>query len=510
MKKSKKIGLFSALLFLGASMLTSCTASFCSVKDKARMLYAFDYGITTYYDANDADKPDEALLLEGFNNVYYTASFENNKFVSDMITSAKKAGIRTPTIAYFKAVDEAVLDYAISFSNGCLPLPADYKSKLTAEDIRGKKDDNDPKDTGILGKFGYVKFYDTVNEKKLKNWTNWDLINEKVRRMIDVDEYPDQDFLTYYKSTLSQKIASYTSCIATTTGEYGYYGYGSDKNEIEIEAKNWGYAWKKGFLEGLLIYPISWGIDSITAGFASTGLNPQYGLPQILSILFVTLIIRLIMLAATFKQTSATTKMNELQPEIAKIQAKYPNANVNQREKQLMAMDMQKLYKKNKINPFSAIIVMIFQFPVFICVWGAMNGSSWLSTGEFLGLRLSDSISSVLFNGYNWTHATPALWTALVLFVLMAGSQIVSMLLPQWIQKRKQKNISKLGKNPAQTDQAKKMKWFTYIMMVVMIMMGFSLASAMGIYWFIGALISIGQTLIMQAVSNKRKKEKKY
>lgn len=502
MKKSKKIGLCGILLVLGASALSSCTASFCSIKDKARMLYAFDYGVTSYYDVDE--KPENAEKLDGFNNIYYTASFENNKLISDIINSASKNGIRTPTITYFATLDKVVLSNAIYYYNKEAQAINGkiIDATATAKDIAGED--------GVLDKFGYVKFYDNVSEKKLQNWANWNEYNEIVRSQISPDEYPDQDFLKFYQATMKQKIASYTSCIATTEGEYGYYGYGSNKTPITIEAKSWGYAWKKGFLEGLLIYPIGWCIDSITAGFAGCGLNVQKGVPQILAILFVTLIIRLIMLGVTFKQTQATSKMNELQPEMAKIQAKYPNANTNQREKELMAMDMQKLYKKNKINPFSSILVMIFQFPVFICVWGAMSGSSYLATGEFLGLRLSDSISSVLFNGYNWSHGTPALWTALVLFILMAGSQIVSMLLPQWIQKKKQKNISKLGRNPAQTDQNKKMKWFTYIMMVVMILMGFSLASAMGIYWFIGALISIGQTLIMQSVSSKKKKEKKY
>ena len=152
---------------------------------------------------------------------------------------------------------------------------------------------------------------------------------------------------------------------------------------------------------------------------------------------------------------------------------------------------------------------MIIQFPVFICVWGAMSGSSVLSSGEFLGLRLSDSISSVLFNGSNWTSGSPAIWTALVLFILMAASQVISMLLPQWIQKSKQKKVSRMGRNPGQQSQNNKMKMVTYIMMVFIIFMGFSLASGMGIYWFIGALISVGQTLIIEVVNNSKKKNKK-
>ncbi len=487
MKKGIKFGVAGGLLLLGAITLSSCTASFCSPKDKAHMLYAFDFGVTAYY--TNEDKPDEAIPLEGFNDVYYTAEYDNNQAVKKIVDSAIDQGYREPSIEYFIEMDRVVLDHALQ------------ESGITDTSNLGRDDIID-----ALDEYGYLKYYDTVNEK-IKLWSNWDVYNQEVRQNIEVDQYPDADFLAFYKNQMNANIASYNSCIATTDGEYGYYGYGSDKTPIEIEGKDWGYAWKRGFLEGLLIYPIGWAIDGIVQGFVNLGMNPNNGGPQILAILFMTIIIRLIMMAITFKQTTGNTKMMELQPEIAKIQAKYPNNT--KREKELMAMEMQKLYKKNKINPFTSILVMILQFPVFICVWGALSGSSWLSSGEFLGLRLSDSISSALFNGSNWVGPHPSAWTALVLFILMTAAQVCAMLLPQWIQKRNQKKVAKLGKNLTQKSQSNKMKWFTYIMLASIIFMGFFLASGMGVYWLIGAIMSIAQTLIMQAISNSRRTKKK-
>ena len=86
----------------------------------------------------------------------------------------------------------------------------------------------------------------------------------------------------------------------------------------------------------------------------------------------------------------------------------------------------------------------------------------------------------------------------------MAAAQTVSMLLPQWIQKKKAKKIAKLGKNPTQKQQSNRMKWFTYIMLAVIIFMGFTLVSAMGIYWFIGAVFSIVQTLVIQVITDRK------
>ena len=87
----------------------------------------------------------------------------------------------------------------------------------------------------------------------------------------------------------------------------------------------------------------------------------------------------------------------------------------------------------------------------------------------------------------------------------MALSQAAAMLLPQIMQKRRAAKVAKLGKNPAQNSQANKMKWFTYIMLAMIIFMGFSLVSAMGVYWLVGALVSLAQTLIMQAITSRRK-----
>ena len=42
-------------------------------------------------------------------------------------------------------------------------------------------------------------------------------------------------------------------------------------------------------------------------------------------------------------------------------------------------------------------------------------------------------------------------------------------------------------------------------MLAMIIFMGFSLVSALGVYWLIGALFSIAQTLITHAIMNRKK-----
>ena len=500
MKKGTKIGLGAATLLLGAVVLSGCTNSFCSTVDKAHILYAIDHGVCEYYDSEEDAK---ARLPETYSeyenrvgqvpgtNVYYYASFDNCKYLQKIRNNAIKSSYSVPSLSYYIELDNVVLYHSVQADNKDLAL-------VTAESLGSASKD------GILRKYGYLKFYGTNEKESKKLFENTAVYSNEARMnsTISIDECPNLDYSTYYQKQMTSAISAYRSCLATKGGYYGKYG--GEEISAEIAEKNWGYAWKVGFLSGLFVYPIGWLIDTFTVGLMGVG----EGWAQLLAIFFVTLIVRSIMLLATFKQTTASSKMQELQPEIAKIQARYPNSNTNQYEKQRMAQETQALYKKHKINPFMSIIVMFVQFPIFICVWGAMQGSAQLSSGAVLGLNLSTSISSVLTTWSNWKNPASGVWTALVLFLLMAGAQTVSMLLPQWLNKAKKKKIAKLGRNPAQKESDNRTKWFTYIMLAMIIFMGFSLVSALGVYWFVGALFSIGQTLVVHLISNRKPNKK--
>ena len=507
MKRKTRIGLAIATLGVGVLALAGCTSSFCSTTDKAHMLAAYDNGVSRFYNADDASKPTEncyEIKLNGVNNVWFDYKYSyNNGGLTKAIETAQKNNVATQDVEgncqYWASMDLVIIEKAIAESK---------RTINSAEEMNL-----------LLTDYGYMRFASKTEDNKL--WDEWSSYDALARTRMheygeaglygisyDIDKVPSSDFITIYKSTLEGAISNYRGCITTETGNFGNFGW-NDKVPVEIEGKTYSYAWSKGFFEGLLVYPIAALTDVMCSSFAhlGNGLNGTNGWAQLLTIVLVTLIVRAFMFLVSFKSTLNNAKMTELQPQLAKIQAKYPNANTNQSEKARMAEEMNKLYKKNHINPFSSILVMIVQFPIFICVWGALIGSAWLSTGSFLGMNFNESISSILFNGSNWGNGSA--WTALVLFLLMAAAQVVSMLLPQWMQKKRQAKVAKLGKNPAQTQQNRTMKIVTYAMMIMIIVMGFSLASAMGVYWFIGAIISVIQTLVTQYIIGRQSKERK-
>ena len=500
MKKRTKLTIAGISLLAGALVLTGCTASFCSPKDKAHLLYAFDYGVSDYYD-HQVEGSYQAF--PGNTNIYYTVVIPNSSSsgIGKANSDAAAANIQAPTMAYFVNMDKLVLKKALTVYGETRGVAIDYATVSYADCI------------AALDDYGYLKYSgDNL-------WDNYDALNKQLKEMsadpmtnlIGYDDLPSNDYINIYKNGMNGLINGYRSCIAIAEEDYGYYGYANglhyrdtDRISVTLEAKDWGYAWSKGFFEGLLVFPIAWLTETFVRGFKNIGVVG--GLAQLLAIFAITFIVRSLMLLVTIKQTTGNAKMQALQPEMAKIQNKYPNANTNNYEKQQMASEMQKLYKKHKINPLASLLVMVVQFPVFICVWGALQGCASLSSDSIFNLHLSDAINTVLFNGANWSNGSAV--TALILFLLMAGAQVASMLLPQIIQKIKRKKIASLGKNPAQTEQQNRMKMFTYIMMAMIIFMGFTLPSAMGVYWFVGALFSICQTLIIEAINNNRNKKK--
>ena len=465
---------------------------------------------------------------------YLTLTFSKNSFIKSLETTATSSYINLPYGSFYTDIDEKTISLAlekakaagdVNYKNtdvGSLNFKtlygysfeqyktyiSDKTNKTLLKTMLEGGSDNIGRNNSLLVKYGYSKYYNEDDTSKpyalLEKW-NDQLISEK-----GTQYGMNNDFLALYEKTLTQKVSSLKTCISIDEGLYGHISTDPLNETVYVTNKaeggffaNWGKAFKEhGFLEGLLVYPIGYGVENLAHSF---GLN---GWGQIGAVLIMTIIIRFIFMLITLPSTISQQKMTYLQPEIAKLQQKYPNSNTNQYEKQRMAQAQMALYKKNKVHPFMSILVMVIQFPLFISVWNAMTGAASLSRDSVLGLYLSDTIWGTLTNASGWP-ALPGWWTALVLILLMSASQIIAMMLPQWINKKRTKNMPKLGVNQAQNDSQKQMKMVSWVMTGMVIIMGFTLPSAMGVYWFAGAIFSIAQTLITQAIMKKSMNKKK-
>ena len=439
MKKIWKVG----LLFLGIFVLAGCTRSFVTIQDKSNMMINYENGIAE----------------------------ENKTNLDKIIEDVNKTGVYfAPSNDYFDYVEHKIVDTVkVNYGTATLKIDAEEKTydSLTKEELLTEG--------ATIDSFNKSIEYELVNV---------------IGKQLTLNDVGTDYFYTYMKNSFNAYANKITACITPEDGTF---------DGLKLEGKTWGEAFAKvGFIEGLLVWPIAAMLYYFAKAFSGLG---EWG--TILSILLVTVIVRGVLLLLTFRQTASQQKMTQLQPELAKIQEKYPNADTNQYDKQMMAQEQMALYKKYKINPFGMLIVLLFQFPIFIAVWGAMSGSAILRVGNLWGLNLSAITGEAILH-WNGT----ASWVALTIFIIMALSQAVSMLLPQFLQKRRTAKVSKMGVNPAKNKTNNQMMIMNIVMLVMIIFTGTQLPVAMAIYWIITALISLLQSLVISHITNKKIKQK--
>ncbi len=200
---------------------------------------------------------------------------------------------------------------------------------------------------------------------------------------------------------------------------------------------------------------------------------PNWGV----SVLILTLILRIIFFPLTKKSSKATKKMQELQPQIAEIQAKYKN------NPQRMNAEMGKFYKEAGYNPLSGCLPMLIQIPFFFAMFRLFRnyfefrGASFIP-GWIPDLSVGDSI-------YHLSFAIPLLgWTHIRLLpVIYLVSQLMYGLVTQ---------------NPAQGGQSNaQMKIMLYGMPVFFFFILYNTASGLLLFWTFGNILMLLQQLII-------------
>ena len=257
-----------------------------------------------------------------------------------------------------------------------------------------------------------------------------------------------------------------------------------------ITGKTWKSAFKEGLLEGLIVYPISWLLITFSSLFGGSGGG------KILSIIVTTIIIKCLMLIFTLKSQIQNQKLQSIQAEIAEISNQFRDKILSDSERTRLSMKMMEIYNKNGINPLASLIPTLVSFPIFISVWAAVSQTLVIRTGTFLGIELGASVSNQVFS-FNIG--------AIILFLLMSGLQILSMKLPTIIRKRQLS--SKNNSREIKKDVNNQATMMLNVMMAMILLTGFMLPAALAVYWSVGAVFSIIQTIVFQ---NPKVKEKLY
>lgn len=240
-----------------------------------------------------------------------------------------------------------------------------------------------------------------------------------------------------------------------------------DMKTMEIYPINYDFFWDKWFIRPIAetMYYIT---DHAAGSFA-------------LGIIITTIIIRTILFPIYTKSNNTSTKMQEIQPEMKKIQAKYAG-KTDPDSKNKMQFEIMKLYKDNNVNMLAGCLMPFLQMPIFLAMYNTVvklpasfpNRFTNLHT-EFLWLDLSQTDS------YYILPILVGVTSYLMQYITMYGLS------------------EDAKKNPT-------MKMMTWLMPAMMLIFSFSQASALSLYWIIGNIFSTLQIIFVKRPFRKEAK----
>ncbi|MEU4232801.1 membrane protein insertase YidC [Nonomuraea sp. NPDC026600] len=99
----------------------------------------------------------------------------------------------------------------------------------------------------------------------------------------------------------------------------------------------------------------------------STFLNPDSGLTWALTIVTLTVFMRVLIFPLFLKQMRSSKKMQELAPKVAELRKRYKN------DKQRMNQEVMALYQGAGANPLGGCLPVVAQFPIFISMFTVLR-----------------------------------------------------------------------------------------------------------------------------------------
>ena len=197
-----------------------------------------------------------------------------------------------------------------------------------------------------------------------------------------------------------------------------------------------------------------------------------------LAIMGVTVIIKLIFFPLNNKAYKSMSKMKILQPEMVRIKERYGDDRMKQQEA------MMALYSKEKVNPMSGCLPIVFQIPVFFGLYKVLYGTIEMRHAPFFGWiqDLSKADPTSLFNLFGLLPFEAPQFLAVGAWPIMMG---ISM----WVQMRL---------NPTPTDELQKTLFAWMPVVFTFILAPF--AAGLVIYWTWNNLLTIAQqSMIMRS-----------
>ncbi len=209
----------------------------------------------------------------------------------------------------------------------------------------------------------------------------------------------------------------------------------------------------------------------------------------VIAIILFTIIIRLATYPLTAQQVKSSKKMQELQPEMKKIQEKYKN------DREKLAQEQMRLYREYGVNPIGGCLPLLIQFPIWIGLYQAINhalAATPLQLIDLSGRFLVPGLDSLVplnntFLGIDLTQSPQANPIyALILPVLV--------LITSYVQSKMMTPTMPMTDENGKPNQAAAMtQSMTTIMPIMMGMFSLSFSVGLSIYFVVSNILGIVQ-----------------
>jgi YidC/Oxa1 family membrane protein insertase len=248
-----------------------------------------------------------------------------------------------------------------------------------------------------------------------------------------------------------------------------------------------------------LATPVAFVLKEIHAGL-STFLPDGSGLTWGLSIVLLTITVRIVLFPLFVKQIKSQRRMQELAPKVKALQAKHKG------DRETLNVELMKLYKDHGTNPISGCLPLILQLPIFFALFRVMNefrphfdkagqphwtGKYNLSSGlieQGAHAKVFGAPISAAFNSSAKTLSVLSAHSGTVKVV--AAIMIITMGATTFLTQRQM-----MARNGAAADpqQAQVQKIMLYVLPFSFAIFGFSFPIGVLLYWLTTNVWSMGQ-----------------
>ena len=252
-----------------------------------------------------------------------------------------------------------------------------------------------------------------------------------------------------------------------------------------------------------ILYPImvavAWIMVRVHDLLVWLGMSAGSGWAWVLSIVGLTIVIRILIIPLFFKQIKAARGMQLVQPEMQKLQKKY-KGKTDPASRQKMQEEMMALYREHGTNPFASCLPILLQMPIFFALFRVLNSLGPLSQGTYADggrdsigpltqeLAQQAESSTLLGAPISETFLSSDLTTVKIVTVLLIILMSVTTFLTQ-----RQLTMKNMPASALDNPMARQQKMLMYILPLVFAFSGVNFPIGVLIYWSVSNLWSMGQ-----------------